>query len=318
MYIGILLLIYLGGLLLIWMLFSSSIIDLFHNKGRNPKKRFRSIENEKISKSTIYKHIYTLLAITAKDRKHKDMTKAVFTFFFVSISIFVVMLILLSRQSSIMFNLITSMLFALLPYGWLWAKLISLRVEASYEGENLVSELLNQYKINYFNMSEAIDKSIGFLDNSPHVQYLLSKLSYQLKESATDDDLMDAINQFTFGIDTEWSKMLSNNIHLAVDDGLNVSVGLDDILKELRQAKSTFEINNRINSEGFTIVQLLSPLMYGGSIYIAVKYFDFTILKFMSFQLFTATGLKFTMVMVGLFLINIGIIVAFKNRKFDF
>lgn len=315
--ISVSIIMYILGFLIIWWLFSDSIMTFLKN--RTQPKRFRKNQKEAVSSNGLVRHIQVLIDLSSKNRKSNHVkNSSAYTFFVLTGSIFVVMLLILSRQSSIIFSGVTSLLFALLPYGFLWSKLISMRVEASFEGESLVSELLNQYKINYLNMSEAIDRSIVFLNNTPNVQFLLTRLAYQLKECASDDELIVVLKEFTFGIDTEWSKMLSNNLYLALIDGMDVTIGLDDILKELRQAKSSHEANARINSEGFAIVQLMSPIMYLGSIYVAVKYFDFTVLKFFNYQLFTATGIKFTMAMLGLFIANIGIIVAFKNQKFDF
>ena len=216
-----------------------------------------------------------------------------------------------------MFNIVFSLLFASLPYAFLRLKLQIFRTNGSHEGEILIGELLNQYKINYFNMIEAIDKTIPVINDAPHTQRLLLRLSLRLKNSKKDEELLECLKEFTYGIDTEWIKMLSNNLYLTIQDDFNVSIGLNDILNELRKEKSNYEIDKRINSEGFAIVRILSPLMYAGSIYVAVKYFDFTIKKFLDYQFNTATGFKYFIIMALLFIINLGIMISFKNKKFD-
>lgn len=309
---GITFTLYLLIVLILWMLFSKPILHLLFDKNRN--KRFRSSYKDSKPKGKLYKHIELLLTLTLGF----EGRTAVYSFYVLTVAIFTIFTILLKQQSSVAFNMIFSLLFALMPYGYLVMKLRTFRVEGSFEGERMITELLNQYKINYLNMLEAIDKSIVFLDTSPYTQKLLFRLSLQLKEYKKEEDLQQALKEFTYGVQTEWIKMLSNNIYLAVDDGVNVTVGLDDILKELRQAKSTYEENKRVNSEGFAIIKFLTPIMYLGSIYVAIRYFDFTLPKFFNYQFYTATGFRFFVAMVGLTIVNIGIIVMFKKKVFDF
>lgn len=296
----------------VWWIFSKPIISLLNKKYN--ETRFRSKYHKKRKKSSLYLHIEMLLNITLG----VNSNVAVYTFFIISSSLFITFTIVLRQQSSMAFNLLFSSLFALLPYGYLVMKLRTYRVEGSYEGESLVAEILNQYKINYFNMIEALDRSIPFLENTPYTQKMLFRLSLKLKEYQTEEDIQNILKEFVYAVDTEWIKMLSNNIYLSIEEGINVSVGLDDILKELRQAKSTFEQNKRINTEGFAIIKILVPLMYLGTILVAVKYFDFTLQKFFNYQFKTATGFRFFIIMIGLFLLNVIIMIMFKKRKLDF
>lgn len=301
---------YMSLLLGIWLIFSDAIISYILKS--HSQERYRNI---KIGRKTrLYCHIELLLnTVTGR-----TTSGHVYLFFVVTGAILIIFLIILSGQSSLSFTFATSITFALFPYMILQLKLRNLRVEGSFEGEMLVSELLNQYKINYFNMVEAIDKSIGFLNHAPISQKLLFRLSMQLKTYKTEEELSEILTGFTYGIDTEWIKLLSNNIHLAIEDGINVTAGIEDILKECRQIKSMIEQNKRVNSEGFAIITLLSPAMYIATVWIAIKYFNFTIEKFIKYQFFTEIGFRFFAIILMLMFINYGAMTMIKKHKFDY
>jgi diguanylate cyclase (GGDEF)-like protein len=125
-----------------------------------------------------------------------------------------------------------------LPYFYLRIKLRAIRIEGSYEAEGLITELINQYKINYYNMVEAIDRTIPYLNNYPHSKKALFRLALTVKDYSTDEELENSIQEFVYSINTEWSTMLSMNINLAIKNGSNVTESIEDILKDLKTLKS--------------------------------------------------------------------------------
>ncbi len=125
------------------------------------------------------------------------------------------------------------------PYALLRLKLYTIRIESSYEGEFLLTELINQYKINNFNMVEAIDASIAHLANAPQSRRLIFHMSLRLKSYSDRQDLERILYDFTYGINTQWSRLLMNNILLSIDEGLVVTSGLVDIQNELKRAKKS-------------------------------------------------------------------------------
>jgi len=218
----------------------------------------------------------------------------------------------------LIFSLLFSTGISLFPYGYLLLKLRTIRVEGSYEAEKLISELINQYKINYYNMVEAVEACIPYLKDCPYSQNIMFRLSLGLKQYKTEEELQEVLKEFTYSINTEWIKMLSNNIYLAVEDGFNVIVSMEDILNELRSAKADLEESKRLNSESFAMIKYMTLAFYLITLYIAVKYFDFTVKKFFQYQLFTSIGLKYLVAILFLTLINFVIMYAFKKQKFDF
>ncbi|WP_430882711.1 hypothetical protein [Fusibacter sp. JL216-2] len=203
------------------------------------------------------------------------------------------------------------------PYALLRLKLYTIRIESSYEGEFLLTELINQYKINNFNMVEAIDASIAHLANAPQSRRLIFHMSLRLKSYSDRQDLERILYDFTYGINTQWSRLLMNNILLSIDEGLVVTSGLVDIQNELKRAKKAYEKGARNTSEGFAIVKYLIPALYGFTVFMSIKYFDFTLHKFIAYQVFTPSGMHLLIVNGALYVLNILLMVLFNRRKFD-
>ncbi len=302
-------LLYLGLLGGVWLIFGSDITNIF-TKRTKVKLKFSS-ENKK---SRLQKHIEMLLNITVG----KSSKFSVQSFYFLTIALLTLSLFMLQRQSSLLFSILFSVGVALLPYVFLLVRLRIFRVKGSYEGELVVGEVLNQYKINYLNLSEALDRCIPYLALAPYSQKILVRLALQLKTVKSESELLDILDEFVFAIDTEWMKLLSNNFYLSLQDGLDISVSLADILSELQQARSQYEKSKRLNTESFSILKYLTPVMYGGSVWMAVTMADFTVAKFFDYQFNTATGFKMFFVLVSVFVVNLVIMVAFTKRKFDF
>ncbi len=211
----------------------------------------------------------------------------------------------------------STLLVIIVPLAYLRTKLYTIRIESSYEGEFLISELMNQYKINHYNMIEALDHTVVHLKNTPRVKALLFSLSLQVKAYRDEAHLDDILETFNYMVDTQWSRMLINNIRLSIHEGLNVTSGLADIQDELRHAKKSYEKSERSTTEGFVMVKFLIPGLYGLTIFLAIRLFGFTLIKFIHYQFLTPTGLRLIMICSGLYFLNLFIMLLFKKRKFD-
>lgn len=297
-------------LLGIWITFSESIIKTFKNK----PDRFRGFKKKKKA-SKFEKHIRLLLYVVYNTN---SVTKY-YTFLIISTMLFVVSFILFfKRHTSMVFALSFSTFTAFLPYILLKLKLRNIRVEGSYEAEGLLTEILNQYKINFFNMIEAIDRAIPFLNDYPHSQNMLFRLSTRIKEYKTEEELTEIINEFIFSLNTQWAIMLGNNLHFSIYDKTVVTASLEDMLSDIRESKNDLELAKRLNNESLNIIKFLSPALYVLSIVAAVKFFGFTVTKFFDNQLNTDLGFKlFILIMVSV-VINTIVVLYFKKQKFDF
>lgn len=301
---------YIVGLFGILLLTIKPILGLI--KKRNEK--IKRLSNNKRSK--IYLHLKRLMQVLAKSH-NADAGKRADIFIFSSIILFFLALAWLFPYFGAIALLLSAGLMCL-PYLVLRTKLGTIRYLGSHEGEILVSELLNQYKINYYNMMEAIDKSVPCLDQAPHSQRAMYRLAMRLKIVNSDSDLRDALDDFLFALDTNLGAMLTNNIYMAMKDNLTVVAGLEDILRGCKEITEALERGKRYNLEGFAIAKWLAPTMYVGLMYMAIKSAGFSFQSVLSYQFASSKGIVMIIAITVLAFVNIIIMNMLSAQRYDF
>jgi hypothetical protein len=207
--------------------------------------------------------------------------------------------------------------FACLPYALLRARLLSAQIAGSYEGQAILVEILNEYKINYFNMRRAIEQSIKRLEAAPIGREHLFRLSLSLRIVKSDEEIRQALDAFAGAVNTEWARMLAENIHSAVAEDMIVTAGLEDLLRECECTKKALERQKRLNNESGVMVKVLAPLMYLVLIGSLPRSFGIPAAEVLSTQVFTPTGLLLLLGIVGLWLLGIVLIKLLNRPKFD-
>lgn len=299
----------------LWLFVSPLVRPLFRNhiiiaKQKNvPKSKKSNLTGNKF-----FRHIQLLLYIGYNTKS----VNATVAFIMISLSCFIVVLSVLALKTGL--NIITifiSIFAGMLPYIFLHIKLHSIRTEGSYEAEGLVTELINQYKINYLNMVEAIDRAIPFLKQYPHSKKALFRLSLRVKEYSSVDDIEQAVYEFVYAINTEWAIMLGMNITIAIVDGADVTESLDDILNDIKQLKAVFEKDKRENNEAFVMIRYFTIGLYIFTVIMAASAFKISLNKIFYYQINTGVGFRFACVMACCALVNFGLLYIFKKPKYD-
>lgn len=309
----------LYGLILFSVLFLALpwINNISRHKVKNKKKLDlkNTLEKEKKKRRPLFLHLERVLSVSLKGYSDNSL----FSFLFLSGILFVVSLALFYLYIGINpVSFLISVLVLFSPYLYLRVRLSNLRTTASYEGEKMVVELLNQYKICGLNIVEAIDKSIPYLKKYPLSQRALFRLSIAIKNSKNEEDLQEAINRFVFSTDTEWATLLGINFFIAIKDGGEIVASLEDILKEMKLLKESIELEKRSNNETFVLIKFLIPGAYIGSIFVANNFFDFPVDRFLAYQLTTVEGLYVFVAILVLGLINFSAWLVLRKPKFDF
>jgi len=296
----------------VWLFLGKYILRFL--KRENKKYRFglkpvRQADN----KFTAHIRLLLLLTLGIKD------VNSVFYFLFLSIFLFFIFLSVFMGLFGIsIFFVLIALLAGFLPYIFLRFRLKSLQLQGSYESVNLISELTNMYKISSFNMSSAIDKTIGTIKDSPLSKKALFYLSLKIKEYKGKEELKAIIDSFVKAFDTEWATLLGMNIFESLLNGSNVSVSLDDILSNLKQVKSSIEKDKRANYEAFTMVKFIIPVVYILSVFTAVKFFGFTISRFFYYQFNSSLGIKLFITIIVLLIIGFCAMFVLSKPKFDY
>lgn len=304
---------YAGFIFGAWRLFSPFILPSVKNAlnvSRFRKEKQVEIERQR---NKIYAHLELVLSVVL-GKKYKN---AVYTFLAVSgIMVLAIFIILFNRQS-IQYVLLFSVIVGALPYVVLRVRLISIRIDGSYEAEPLVSEITNQYKIKEMNMLDALDQATINLRKLKYSSRALFTMCIALKEYKTDKELARIITEFVYAFDTEWAVLLGMNIQEAISKGTDVRPSLDDVVTNLKIIRTTLEDEKKYNHESFSMIRFVIPFVYVFTAFFAIKFFGFTLKRFLAYQFQTSIGLKMAIVLFTSMIVNFVVLQLTKKPKYD-
>jgi hypothetical protein len=215
-------------------------------------------------------------------------------------------------------SIFISIIIVLMPFAFLFLKLMNLHYKGSYEGEILISEILNSYKMNSYNMVEAIDKCQRYLDEAPICKKALFSLSLKLKAYSTEAELKKALEDFNYAIGTNWVIMLSNNIYMAIQENIIITKGLEDLLDNAAQINEMLEQAKRDNLEGYAMIRFLAPAMVVLLAYTAMSQLSYNLSEVLNYQFISQTGIKYTIAISIMAFITHTIVTILSRQKFDF
>lgn len=180
---------------------------------------------------------------------------------------------------------------AALPSLLMLGRLQTLRISSSREGKILLTELIDNYKINYFNMQQAVEITAANIEEAPNCRRLLFNLSKGLNRASGSREIKALLNDFKFSIGTSWASVLADNMYFALSSGIKVHSAMEDLLKTVAKAEEVEERANRENNEAGLILKYLAPICYLLTVIGGIRYFGLTAEKFLTYQFKTAAGL---------------------------
>lgn len=204
-----------------------------------------------------------------------------------------------------------------MPCCILFARLHTRRVSRSREGDILIQEILNNYKIYDYNMKEAIEITAATMEDAPGARRLVLQLAKGLQRAVTRREVEQLLSVFRYSLDTAWGNALAANILFACVYGIRVDAAMEDLLAGIVKSRQVVEHGKRENNEARMMLQYLAPISFLLSAAAACRYFDFTLGKFLRYQLGTAVGLKWFLIMVMLYMASVLINVFFSREKMD-
>jgi hypothetical protein len=236
-----------------------------------------------------------------------------------TVLLFVLSFMIVSYVLGLFAGLLVSIMVASLPFISLRLRLNTMQTKGSHEGESLIVNLLSKYRTSSFNIEEAIEKVVKDSDISiPNCQVALYRLLYSARGTKNPVLIRESTNLFAYTLGTNWAKMLSNNIYLAIVSGTNVSKPLEDILIRLRGASILQEERRRKNAESIRIVKYVAPTIYIFFFLIAVNFVGISPKTYMYNQFMTKQGMVLFIACIVSWMFNYILILSIKNKKFDF
>jgi hypothetical protein len=206
----------------------------------------------------------------------------------------------------------------LTPYLLLKIRAETIRRRGSQEGERLTAAFLNQYRIANYNVYETLEKLVANSAAFRICGVYLFKLLLEIRNTGNGEKLYRAADAFARAIDTNWSRMLAYNIRLGAGTGMNVSPGVEDILVQLRDARTIVEETKRLNAESSRIVTFLVPFLYLGSIALSVRFLGIPFTALMRNQIGTPEGFTLLVLIAMLFVVNVILIELVTHQKMDY
>ena len=222
------------------------------------------------------------------------------------------------RSMPVFTALATALITALLPYFILRVKLEIIRKRSSFEGEAFVGNFLSAYRMSNYNILETMEKAGKEKQKTKNCSELMAKILLEIRNTANHAEISRASYKFAYAINTNWSRMFAYNVKLGITYGTNVSLALEDILIQLREAKAACEERKRINAEAARIVKFFIPALYLLSVFMSVKHIGIPIERFIYNQVFTSQGFMMLTASVFLFVMNIALIEYVNNQQFDY
>ncbi len=204
-----------------------------------------------------------------------------------------------------------------LPITLLLVKLQQIRIRSSKEGKIMLTDLLDNYKINYFNMQAAIEITAATIEEAPNSKRLLFNLSKGLNRAANSTEIKSLLNDFSFAVGTSWSAILADNIAFSLISGIRVEAALEDLIKTITLAEEVEEKAKRENNEADLILKYLAPICFLLTYIGAIRYFDLTTAEFLHYQFATSTGIGWFVIIVITYLISIVAKIYLTQTKLD-
>ncbi len=312
-------LVYIGFSLFLLIGFILACLPFLHqlyNK-MNIYNRYKLLQSS--GKKTFRNNYYGRFLLLAETSYGISRKRNLYIILFFSIAIALsTALFLYQAGISILMIIFISIIFGAIPYFILLLRLQTIRSAGSNELEQLLIELISQYRINHCNMYEAIDQTIPRLTKSPHSQKALLKLSLAIKQADSDAEIIDSVNNFNYALKTNLSEILSENLKYSLVYGENIFQALEDILEESKTMNSIYEKDRQQNNEALFMIKYVTPAVYLISVYAMVGVIGLGFSKYIEYQFFNSLGLKFFLLILIFMVINSGIYVFLKKEKRDF
>ena len=237
-------------------------------------------------RSELWERVRIVLGITLGMGKDRSVR----AFFAISGIFSVTAMVLLAGRVALWLNALAAVTAAFLPYALLRIRMEDMRISGSHEGERMLAELTENYKIHYYNMKEAIDKTAMSLKKAPGSRKILANLSRGLDRAGSEGSMMKLLEEFSLSINTSWSNTLKNLMYFALVHGIRVDEALEDLSGTLKSARAVEEYSKRENNESAMMIKYLVPLTYLMTVYAGVEFFGLGAEKFLEYQFGTEVG----------------------------
>lgn len=297
---------FFGGAAVFLEEFIRGAVEAIKQKINERKTRVKLKKKE----SNLNKHLRYLLEVSTMQQL------TVFQFKMICMAIFLLFFTMTIKVLLPGASILISAAVAVLPYFVLRVRLETRRSYASHEAEILVNELLIKYRIKKYNIEEALEEVIK-VKRLNKTRKMVSKLLLKLRSSRNEKEIKEAIDIFSYSIETNWAKVLGSNIYQASVSGINITTALEDLLIQLRDARKLWEEQIRNTAEPRRMLWGI-PILYLFFLYISLNVLDLPLRDYIQNQFASEQGVTFFAFIIIGFSVSVILVILLFSRKFDF
>ena len=268
---------------------------------------------ELTDKGEVWERVRVVMGITLG----MGTDKAVRAFFAVSGFLSMASVVMIGSKVSLGLTCMAAIVSAFAPYVILLIRMYRIRVRSSHEGEVLLAEITENYKIYYYNMREAIDRTATGIRDAPDSRKILMNLSRGLGRAGSERSISRLLEEFALSINTSWANTLKNLMYFSLVHGIRVDEALEDLSLTVRRAREVQEFSRRENNESDLMIKYLVPLTYGLTVFAGVRVFGLGWQKFLHYQFETGVGLTWLTISLIVYAISYIVNLYLSESKLD-
>lgn len=206
---------------------------------------------------------------------------------------------------------------AVIPYVLLRIRCGNVRNAVRNEGETLVASLLSAYRMHHLDIGSAIGASAAQKEELPGTCPLLSSLLLRLRECRSEEEVGAVTEQFADSIGSDWARLLAANIREAYLFGTDVQLALEELLKQMREARLLSEARLRENNETVWMTIFMIPGSLGAVVFLSVGQMGIPLKTLMENQFADPTAASLMMLILILFGFNLLAGQLVRRKKTD-
>ena len=275
------------------------------------KRRLREKRRSMMPEHRLHAHFRTLL----EGVFHRSFPPLLLECFLGTL--FLILLLVSASQFTLGAAALISLLIAALPYLMLRIRLENIRAKSSLEAEALLALFLSQYRIHSYNLYEAMESTVHQSQELKHTGRMMYRLLLALRSAGDPQSIRRITDEFSNLLRTNWSRMMATQVRIAAVSGVNISMALEDILIQLRDARVLYEERRRLNGEAVRMTLFLVPLLYLATVTIGIRTIGLSPGEFLQNQFLTQQGLLLFLSILFLFFLNIAVMELVLNQRFD-
>ncbi len=276
------------------------------------RKRLKTRRKQEKQASPFRRHLDNVLLAVIGKRVSSS------AFIFLCLTIFLLVLLPTFNYYGWLVALLSASLMASFPYMFLRSRLENMRKKVCSEGEEFLGEFLSNYRATSSDVLETMARISATEKSKGQLTILLSKMLYQVRNDSSSYSVKIAEEQFSFAVNSNWGKMFTYNLGVALTTGEDISLALEDIFIQLREARVLGENRKRLNAEATKMVLFLVPGMYITTALVSVHFIGLSWREFLRHQFMTSQGFLLFLMIIGFFLLNVILTEMVNHQRFDF